>query len=333
MKPWLLAIVMVVLLTTVNCSLLSDTVDEPAFYTGLEVLTGHQDTIETIRVDDRRDLLFSGSRDGTIKVWKVGSSMLLRSLLVSHLPAGRFAVHPTLPHIAALEVLGPSSSRLTVWNWERGIKLYTIALPDDPLYFAYSPRGTYLVMCRADWESLSLYRARDGRRLSMLDDGFGIVSYFTVSESENNIMTYQPSGTITYWRLSTGATIKKVDTLPNLSSIVITHDKRHMLAHHRDRLVVVDLLTGALEASVPLPKMSGLTVSPNDDLVVCMVQREEGIGLESFGFTGSRLYSRSGFPHQQPHSVGRISAIALHEGTWSSATAGETSGSRTRPAS
>ena len=53
-------------------------------------------------------------------------------------------------------------------------------------------------------------------------------------------MTYQPSGWINYWDLRTGNNLKRVKTLPDLTSLVISPDSRYIAAANGDDLLLID---------------------------------------------------------------------------------------------
>jgi WD40 repeat protein len=264
-----------------------------------------------IHYDRERDLLFSGGADGTVKIWEPESGTLLYSLLISHLPVSRFAVHPTRPLIAALEASGPGSATIKVWNWESKVRLYSIELNDFPLFFDFSPKGTYLFSCQADWTSISFYNAASGVALPLLDNGFGIVSFATISQSERNIMTYQPSGKITYWEIRTGREIKAVETLPNLSLAKISHNKRFLVAQIENRLAVVDLLSGRLISRVDQADIQSMVLSQDDRILQCLIDDGEKSTVAQWLLTGDQLYRLNSPGVEQPIVSENITAITM----------------------
>jgi WD40 repeat protein len=317
---WFLVFVSVLLLSA-NCAVISDTLPSRLRYPNIEIDTGHQDSVLAIQYDDRRDLLLTGSADGTIKIWEPESGTLLHSLLVSHLPVQRFAFHPSQPLIAVLEVYGPDTASVGVWNWQSKAQLYRIEMTDVPLCFTFSPQGTYLITCQADWNSINVYNGKTGKVRPLMNDGFGIVSFVTVSQSEKNIMTYQPSGRLTYWELETGKEIKVVETLPNLSLARISHNRRYMMAQTDERLVILDLLSGRIKASTQLTRIKSLTISQDDRTIVCLTDDRDAPMISSWLFTGDDLYELessqaviSGLPQQITSIATRNDDLLLGDG-------------------
>lgn len=303
------------LIISANHIATSDELPTQLRYPNIEINTGHQDSVLAIHYDGERDLLFSGGADGTVKIWESESGTLLYSLLLSHLPIRRFVVHPTKPLIAVLKVYGPDTAHINVWNWETKDRLYSIELNDVPLSFGFSPKGTYLVNCQADWNSISFYNAITGKALPIMDDGFGIVSFATVSQSEKNIMTYQPSGRITYWELRTGRELKVVETLPNLSVARISHNKRYLIAQAGNRLVVVDLLSGHIKASVQQSNIKSLVLSFDDRTIQSLTYDGERAKVTQWLLTGNLLYELDNSGAGRSILPDNITAVAMRQDT------------------
>jgi len=260
----------------------------------VEINSGHQDAVTSMQYCEERGLLFTASKDGTLKIWDNRKGIMVHSLVLSHLPISRISVHPSLPLVALLEVIGTDTSILSVWNWDSRKLLYRHQSAQVPIYLTFSPKGTYLIECLTDFQSLRIFDSLSGEKLQLMDQGFGIVSFVTLSSSEKNIMTYQPSGRIIYWELDTGSEIKTVDTLANLSMLQITKNKRNAFASTNQNLVVVDLLTGELKTSSELPGILSLVISAEGDRVTCLVKNEKGTNLSEWIFTGNYLYKTNG---------------------------------------
>jgi hypothetical protein len=114
-------------------------------------------------------------------------------------------------------------------------------------------------------------------------------------------MGYQPSGWITYWDLQADRSLRQVRTLADLSLIRITPSNRHILAAAGDRLVAVDLLSGALDAEQPAPGLARLALAPEGEELAL----DCADGLQRWRFASS-AFTRSG-----PPAVGEPALTAL----------------------
>ena len=230
----------------------------------LLVNSSHTGAVNDLVYDQGRDLLFSAGQDGTVRVWEPGGR-LRATLRVSHRPVQRLALHPSLPQFAALVGETMKTDTLAAWDWGEGRELFTLSSERQLLYLAYAPQGGYLAYSRADYRSLAAVHTGTGRALGLLRTGFGIVSFFAISRTGSTIMGYQPSGYITYREVNEDRSLRQLRTLPDLSLMRITPSNRHILAAAGDRLVAIDLLSGALAAEDSAPGLTRLALSPEGD--------------------------------------------------------------------
>jgi len=277
---------------------------------GLQIDTGHQGAITCLEYDHANDRLFSASRDGTLRVWRGGKQ--LAALRISHLPIRMFALHPELPRVAVVEVESSSRARIGVWDWEDAEPLYDIELAEAPLFVGFSPQGTYLLYGVAETQSLKIYEARTGRETDYLRRVYGLVTFAALSQSESNVMTYQPSGRISYWKLKTGEKIREVETRNDLTLVRIPwSDNRYLSAKRGESLVVVDTFTGQVKALEPLPNIVDLAVSPRGDRIACLTTDHGKPGVSYWNFTGSFLYPGTAYEPWEKEAPPGLSHIVL----------------------
>jgi hypothetical protein len=257
--------------------------------TRLDLETSHAGPVTDLVYDAERELLFSAGEDGSIRVWSAPRARLLAVLRVSYQPIQQITVRPGYSQVAALVSGSAKSSTVEVWDWEKSERLYSLEFREQLLFLQYSPGGSYLVATRADFDSLALLEPNTGRSLYYMRKGFGIVSFAVVSRTENNIMTYQPSGTITYWEIRTGRTLKQVRTVPNLSLFALSPNNRFLAAAYEDRLAVVDLLSGERIDERQVPGLVALAFSPQGNELTGIVRTDRGQELRQWYFGGRFL--------------------------------------------
>jgi hypothetical protein len=250
----------------------------------LLVDSSHAGPVNDLVYDPASGLLFSAGQDGTVRIWEP-EGRLRASLRVSHRPVQRLALHPSLPQFSALVGEASKTETLAAWDWERGDELFSLTSDRQLMHLAYAPQGNYLAYSRADYRSLAAVDSRSGADLGLLRTGFGIVSFFAISRNGSTIMGYQPSGLITYWDLQADRSLRQLRTLADLSLIRITPSNRHILAAAGDRLVAVDLLSGALAAEEDVPGLARLALAPEGEELAA----DSADGLRRWHFTGSTL--------------------------------------------
>ncbi len=236
----------------------------------LQVNNSHDGKITDIVYDSTGKYLFSSGVDGSVRVWDVAHSVLLKSLRGSYLPIKMLAVSFDGSKVAALYSNEISIFRLYVWNWRDNKLLFKRDFETMPLYMNFSSRGSYFVYTLPNWKSVRVLNAFSGSEIGVFDKSFGIVSFFVFSKSENNIMTYQPSGVITYWNFRTGRELKKIYTLSNLAKITISHNRRFLIAKRGNGIVMVDLLSGDLLDTADVFGVESISISQGDNEVACI---------------------------------------------------------------
>ncbi len=220
--------------------------------------------------------LFTGGRDGMIRIWDSDTNRMTDRILVSHMEVRKIAVNPIYPHIAILETDNIATFRISVWDWIEKKRLFEVSLRDMPIFLDYSSRGNFLYYTVTDWNSITFLNSRTGRKLPYLDRGFGIVSFATVSATEQTIMTYNPSGLISYWDINSGEEKAQLRTLPEVTAISLSSNKRYMAGSFEGKLVFIDLTNGNIVATKDLPNITHTAIHPETGDIACFTSDRSG---------------------------------------------------------
>ena len=219
---------------------------------------GHNGPILSMAKDDDRNLLFTGGKDGTIRVWTGNPLIQLRKIQISHLPILSIAVDSKKGRIGVVESNGLTQHFLSVWDWETGLRKFHIPLKEFPLFMQFSPQGTFIGLGKPTWQSLTLYDAETGEPLPYLQEGFGIVNFFLVSSTENTLLSYSPaSGTLIYWNLREGTRKSTIRTVMDLKNLRILTD-RHAVGFDNRTVYLIDLVTGETLSKAEYPGITGI---------------------------------------------------------------------------
>ncbi|MBA7540270.1 hypothetical protein ES705_32565 [subsurface metagenome] len=255
--------------------------------------SSHQGPVNKLYYDDNRNLLFSCGEDGSVLIWDSEKREIVFRVQISHLPIKMVAVHPEKTQLAVVESDQLKTFRLSFWDWEKGTRLFLRDLDELPLFITYSPKGKYLLYARPEYNSLVLLNPETGREMNLLKDGYGIVPFAVISGNERNIMTYQPSGLITYLEISSGRILKRVKTLPGLAAIKIFPDNLSIAASTGESLVVVDLLNGTVKSRAAISEITAIGISGQGNEVACIGREEGESRLTKWYFNRKDLYSVS----------------------------------------
>lgn len=259
---------------------------------------GHNGPILSMAKDDDRNLLFTGGKDGTIRVWTGTPLIQLRKIQISHLPILSIAVDSKKGRIGVVESNGLTQHFLSVWDWETGLRKFHIPLKEFPLFMQFSPQGTFIGLGKPTWQSLTLYEAETGEPLPYLQEGFGIVNFFLVSSTENTLLSYSPaSGTLIYWNLREGTRKSTIRTVMDLKNLRILTD-RHAVGFDNRTVYLIDLVTGETLSKVEYPGITGILPDTS---------REELLTLSS----GSEESSLCLWKYQLPYQEGDRGTLFL----------------------
>lgn len=248
---------------------------------------GHSAPVTQVRQIDELPVVVSSARDGSVRVWDVRRMALMHAYQLAPLPITHLAAHPDGDQIAIVQSDGLDSHVLTVMEWETGQIVYSVELPARPIYFDYSPQGTYLVYSVPSYRSLYFIDSRTGAERTYLNAGFGIVGFVQISSSEQNVMTYIPNrGRIVYFELLTGAEIRRATTEFDLQQIVAL-SSRHLVGYRDQTLYVIDNYEGSVEDAIPASGVRDITVTP-DGLAV-LLETGSRLEMRRYSFNGDEL--------------------------------------------
>ena len=254
---------------------------------GIQIDTGHTQTINDLAINRETQQLFSVGDDGTLRVWDARVSSgnrgkLLHKLQISHLSIVRVAVHPSLPQVALVETDRINTFHLSVWNYEENRELFSHKIDEVPLFLKYSPQGTYLLYGKTDWKSITSLDAQTGEVLPLIDQGFGIVSDLFISQSEKTLLSYSPSGMLRYWNVATGEEKTSFTTLGDLTKVQFSANGVYMTGIKERSLYLINLVTGAIESRKSFESIRSYSLDPAEDRLTVFSTENSRPRFQSF---------------------------------------------------
>jgi small GTP-binding protein len=136
----------------------------------LHTLKGHQGTVNSVAFDPQGVTLASGSGDGTVKLWEVGSGKLLRTL-EGHLGVTSVAFSPEGEMLAS----GSRDKNVKLWDVGSGRLFRTLREHKDWVRsVVFDPQGETLAS-GSDDRTVKLWEARSGKLLRTLEGHKGWV--------------------------------------------------------------------------------------------------------------------------------------------------------------
>ena len=266
------------------------------------VNSGHIGGVNQLTLSQNGASLYSVGDDGTIREFHARTGNLIRTTQASPFPITSFVIHPDEHRLAFLEDDGVSIYRLSVWDLPEERLAYSVLLEERPLHFDFSPKGTYLVYTRADWDSVVVLDADSGTPVTNPDftseplmEGFGLVSAFLISKTEKTFVAYLSSGSLQYRTMENGQLKVRFPTLPNLSDVhfIPPEEPLYAIGRQDDDITVIDLLTGEDLANKRVDNIQAISVDANtNEILVLHEDRAGAFAFSLLAFQSRRLVDR-----------------------------------------
>ena len=166
-------------------------------------LEGHQDAVRSVAFDPAGGTLASGSRDGTVKLWEVGSGKLLRTLEGQRADVRSVAFDPKGGMLAS----GAEDGTVKLWETRSGWLLRTLKGHGGGITgVAFDPQRGLLASGSRD-NTVKLWEARSGKLLRTLE-GHDWVQSVAFDPQGVTLASAHPSGTVSLWKARTGKLLR-----------------------------------------------------------------------------------------------------------------------------
>ena len=190
---------------------------------------------------------YSASDDGFVIKWTFDGQG--EHYQFSDVAIKLIAVSPNGNEIALYETDGGSINRITVWDWKTLSRKYLKKFSDSITSLTYSANGTYLIAGTATVDGAVFIRTQGWQMVDKIKENTGIVSYIHTSKTEKTCVFYSPSGTLSFYNLSTGKLKQKMQIVKGLSQTVMYNENRYF-AGVRDNPIYITF-SGKTIASIP----------------------------------------------------------------------------------
>lgn len=256
------------------------------FSKNITVRSSHSEGISSMILREEGNILATASRDGSVKIWDTSEGHLLSTIQAGHLGIPHLAIHPTLPRIAVVTTDGINSFRLDLWDWENRTRLFSRRIEEVPLFLNYSPRGSFLVYGKTDWDSLRFIDGEQGFEQNLIKAPFGIVSSAFISPSEKTLLSYSPSGNLRYHDLENGeAKTSPIKTNGNLADIAFSSDGLVLFGKEQETIHAINLINGSVLASLTVEGLISFDLANDSRNLAVLYDDRTGRRADIYTFT------------------------------------------------
>lgn len=196
----------------------------------LGVVAEHDSPVQSVAFSSDGALLASGSKDGTVRVWRVADSGMAGWTLLhaKAIPTGEREVGYS--HDVAFSpdgtvlAFGLPDGSVRLWRASDGALLHALqGQSGNVCGLAFSPDGRALAA--GTWDGpVNLWRISDGGLLRTLEGHTGGVVSVALSPDGTMVASASLDGTVRVWDESTGALIHELDRLPVTTGVAFSPD-------------------------------------------------------------------------------------------------------------
>lgn len=204
----------------------------------------HNDEVISIFYDTITNdgAFFSISKDGTVSRWNEKNECL--QYQISEKKIKLAALNPTKNEIAVYETDEGSVNTISVWDWSKLTKKYSVSFEDSVLSLTYSKKGTYIIAGTATERGTIFLNSTDGKIVKPVSDKMLMTSFIETANSEKSLMSYTLTGNIVYYSIGGGKLLKKIETEQGLSKIISFNKNRYIASEKDKKILIFDAMTG-----------------------------------------------------------------------------------------
>jgi hypothetical protein len=223
--------------------------------------------------------IYSAGADGFIGLWDSSAAMgrfQVSPWEISHMvfrpapdPAG-----PQTTHLAVVESGGLGRYRISVWDYVSRTKLFSLRLNDPVTFLGYSASGTFLMAATSGSAGLVFLDPENGAARNAPPSADRI-TFAVTGKSEKSLLSYSPSGVLSYWDFEAGREIRRFTVSRNLASVLLFGSRRFFAGIGDEGLSVFDAVSGGLIAREKSITQGKLAVSDPETAEFFLLQADK----------------------------------------------------------
>jgi WD40 repeat protein len=253
---------------------------------------GHKGAVNAM-VNHGKTILSVGE-DGFLQKWDADSGIAKERFQISALPLKAMVARPGKTEIAVIESDG-KQNRVSVWDFSRKSKLFSVNFQARPNFIGYSAVGTFLFVAPSDKIELLCLDGVSGEVVRIID-AVDIVNLVATGKSERSAVLYQNSGIISYWDMEKGIKIQEKRTIPNLRHPILVGNNRFLCGISADTsapgFFVIDAVSGdMLDRNSTLTEGRLYQLNPESSEFICVsLQTKESSNEKTGSYGLSQIY-------------------------------------------
>ena len=200
----------------------------------------HRGAVTAILRDEDGRIL-SAAEDGFLQIWNEHSAE--ERFQLSSFEIQTMVLRPGLTQVAIVERESSDISRISAWDYLTRKKLFTQRFRGTVTSINYSGAGSFLIVSLSGPEGVVFLNSETGERLNFPHIP-GPISLSATGFSERIMLSYQPTGILSYWDLDEGNELERLLTPTNIRNIILFGNNRFLGGFDFQGLIILDAVTG-----------------------------------------------------------------------------------------
>jgi hypothetical protein len=225
--------------------LLAAGTDMPAqSWTAYPPPAGKHDGAVNAAVYDGEDRVLSAGADGFVGIWNIRNNIAEERFQASPYSLVSMALRPGETQIALIESDGLGLYRVSAWDYSKKQNLFILRFRDPVSYITYSAGGNFIILSRSARTGVVFIHSETGGVLQSPEDFTAPVSFAATGRSERTMISYSPTGVLSYWELASGEEIRHFTAPPNIGRPILFGNNRFFGGFDNHALVILDAVSG-----------------------------------------------------------------------------------------
>lgn len=255
--------------------------------------SGHQSEVKFITYNQFNNSFFSISKDGTLVIKETDKDTISKRIFLSSYSITSMELSPNSNLMAIVETDNSSLFRVSIWDWSREKRLWSIDLKSFPMSIGFTGNGTYLYITSISDKPVRVYNSRTGQRSSVLNKYNNFVDYIYVGSSEKNGVLYSSTGKLDVVDIKSSKILKSVSTVNNLTDITPTSDKRFLVGHQGDTIYIIGRYNGKVSDKLEVENLESIKLNKTTGELLIYVNGIYKKYLQNLTISGGKFFDHN----------------------------------------
>jgi hypothetical protein len=193
---------------------------------------------------DGENLVLSAGADGFLGIWNIQNNTSEERFQLSSYSLVSMALRPGETQVALIESDGLGLYRVSAWDYREKENLFTLRFRDPISYITYSAGGNFIILSRSARTGVVFIHPETGAVLQSPENLSVSVSFAATGRSERTMLSYSPTGVLSYWELESGEEIRHFTAPPNIRTPILFGNNRFFGGFDNQALVILDAVSG-----------------------------------------------------------------------------------------